>query len=151
MRKMYNLLAVFLVSALMVASVSAVGGKYFNNQDERQELIDAIEAQDYDTWRSIIESQITEENFEEISEYHNNREFYRDTRQLTRDAIAENDYDAYIEAANLSGIENAMTKNDFKTLVELHTKRQAESLSQYGFRQTESFERHGEFNRRMHR
>ena len=68
--------------------------------EERQQMVDAIENGDYDTWKTLMEdrieemkSDLTEENFDSIVERHSQMKESRELRQQIREAIENGDYE----------------------------------------------------------
>lgn len=124
----------FLGLLLSAVGVSAFGmNKGFMNE----EVFEAIENDDYESWKTIMQSSITETNFQAMQENHQqirrrDDPVFQDLREITREAINNNDYDAYILAINEyeatyegNEITNIMTEDDFATLVEIHSQRES--------------------------
>jgi hypothetical protein len=62
--------------------------KKLNGQDE--ELQTAIENNDYNTWKSLMEAKITEENFNEMVERYNSMKDNKNQQKPTEDKLTEN-------------------------------------------------------------
>lgn len=119
----FGLLIVGLVASTGVVSALGFGSMEKNPelQEHRQEIVQAIEDNDFDTWKSAIEDSLTEEHFEMLVERHENFAEHKDMRFATRDAIMDGDYDAYLEAVEELGVtEHVITEEDFNNLVEMH-------------------------------
>ena len=100
MKKIYaGILATFAIALLGVGMVSAFGGfgkGMFNpnlteeEKAEMQEFHDviqtAVENNDYDTWKSLKESKLTEEQFEKVKERHQMREEFRTVMEEARES-----------------------------------------------------------------
>lgn len=146
MKKMLiGLLALLTIG--LVASSSAVmafgfGKGRMGNEESYEEVRDAIENNDYEAWIEAMNSQLTEETFNQHVERHNERiawaeengidlDAQREAHDAMRDAIENNDYDAYLEA--VSDLEEATGKEsprsldeeDFEKLVEMHEARES--------------------------
>ena len=119
------------VLALMIVGLVAVSGlvmatdketKHSPIQELREQVIDAIEANDYDAWETAWENYITEENFNRVVEKYNNFLERMEHRQEIKQAIEDNDYEAWVDAVNDAGIELPfeMNEDNFELVVELH-------------------------------
>ena len=99
-----GILAVAIIAIVGTGLVSAFnfGGKGMMNQDLRDEEIaemgqhreavqKAIEDKDYETWKSLMESQLTQENFNIMVERHGQMSEMRELRQELRQAIEDGD------------------------------------------------------------
>lgn len=86
------IIALFVVAILGVGAVSAFGfeqGKMIGlEEDEKAEMKDfhaareqAIQTGDYETWKSLMESRITKEHFEEMQTHRNERAEHRTEMQ----------------------------------------------------------------------
>ncbi|MCA9488249.1 MAG: hypothetical protein KC516_04800 [Nanoarchaeota archaeon] len=62
-------------------------------QSMRDQMRDAIETGDFDSWKALIESQLTEENFNNIVERHYEMSEVSDLRDQIRTAIQDGDYE----------------------------------------------------------
>ena len=87
------------IAILAVGAVSAFGFGWFNPngsngenstdmQAFHQEVQTAIQNDDYATWKSLMESQLTEENFQNIVDMHKKMSEIQDLRQQLKDAVA---------------------------------------------------------------
>jgi hypothetical protein len=125
-KNILSLLSILLIGLFVVGSASAfMGNGIFRNE----KIHDAIADEDYTSWKQAVESELTEENFNQMLERRNNREQDRETHDLMRQAIEDNDYEAWLEAAE--SLENypkdieTITEEDFNTLVEIHNARES--------------------------
>jgi len=105
------------VVGLLAAGASAFG--FFHSQDAKS----AIENNDYNGWKSAIESQLTEENFNNMVERHQNMQKRRLHDDAMRQAIDDADYAAYVTVAQDAGIQ-AMSQANFDIMVQVHEARQ---------------------------
>lgn len=115
----FALLAIGLL--LSTATASAFGPRWFENSDE---LHQAIEDGDYDTWKELRVERLTEERFEEVQERHQERQERMQGEKSLREAIEDADYGAYSEAVLAIHPEaSVISESDFEILVELHQAR----------------------------
>jgi len=125
---LFGLISLMLIGLFVINPVSAFMGKGLF----RTENVDtAISNNDFTSWKHAVESELTEENFNNVIERRNNREQNRDLNREIHDsmriAIENNDYGAWLEAAQ--SLENfpkdieTITEEDFNTLVEIHNAR----------------------------
>ncbi|MCK9568151.1 hypothetical protein M0R72_04330 [Candidatus Pacearchaeota archaeon] len=116
-----------------VGSVSAFGfGNWFNhgaNSDEQESLQTAIENEDYDSWKSVMEgiieriqSLITEDNFNELVNQSNEAEDMKEEQESLQTAIENEDYDSW-----KSLMEAKLTEEYFDKLVERNNNQTNES------------------------
>ncbi|MFH1801939.1 MAG: hypothetical protein ABH864_00640 [archaeon] len=116
-------LAVF--GLLSATVVSAYGFGWMNSMgdDERDALRTAVEDGDYTTWRNAMESQISEERFNEMQARHSEMQQHRVAVEA---AIEVGDYAAWVEAmgdkANGRGADmvSLVTEENFALFVEMH-------------------------------
>jgi len=112
-----------------IGAVSAFGGKFLGMDSEsREDMVNAIEAEDWDAWMAAKSDRMTEGNFkdhvdrqEARSAMHDEKSVMRELREDKKLAIEAGDYEAFLVAAEdwpmLSQIEN---EADFGILVQLH-------------------------------
>jgi len=107
------------ITALLIFTIIGVGfvsafpmgfGGFFNKDltaeelktmvEENQKMTQAIENGDYDTWKTLMEeriekmkSELTEENFNQIVENHNQMKERMEIEQQIREAIQNGDYE----------------------------------------------------------
>lgn len=119
-------LAVF--GLLSATVVSAYGFGWMNDMDddEREALRSAVESGDYDAWKAVMESEMSEENFESMQERH---AVGRERREAIGAAFDAGDYGTWVEAVQMNGkaprITEKVTEENFPLIVELHEVRQA--------------------------
>jgi len=111
------------ITVLLIFSVIAVGfvsafpmgfGGFFNKDltteelktlvEENQQMTQAIENGDYDTWKTLMEeriekmkSELTEENFNQIVENHNQMKERMEIEQQIKEAIQNGDYETAVQ------------------------------------------------------
>lgn len=104
-----------------LSSVYAFQGGFGPNNEDRDKMKEAVENNDYDAWKGLMESRITEENFSKMREMHQNRE-------KVREAIENKDYSAFQEAIKDSPmqdqLEDKITEENFDEFVEMHNLRE---------------------------
>ncbi len=107
---------------LSIGAASAYGGKFFGMDPEsREDMVNAIEAKDFDAWKAAKEDRMSEENFNERVAKHEARAEMRELREDKKLAIEAGDYEAFLVAAeNWPMLSNIQNEDDFETLVQLH-------------------------------
>ena len=111
------------IAALLVFSVIGAGfvsafpmgfGGFFNKDltaeelealtEERQQMTQAIENNDYTTWKTLMEerldrmkAELTEENFNLLVERHNQMEERNQLREQIREALQNGDYETAVQ------------------------------------------------------
>ena len=122
--KRISILSVLAVMVLVfsIGAVSAFGGNFFGmDPGSREDMVNAIEANDYNAWKAAKSDQLTEENFNKRVERHEARAEMRELREDKKLAIEAGDYEAFLVAAeNWPKLPNIQNEGDFKLLVELH-------------------------------
>jgi hypothetical protein len=88
-RQIVGVFALAMVALLGVGMVSAFGFGNQMSEEDRDNMKNAIESGDYQTWREIKMSQISEEKFEEAKARHQERAEFREAMKEAREA---NDY-----------------------------------------------------------
>lgn len=126
--KKISILSVLAVMVLIfsIGAASAFRGNFFGMDPEnREDMVNAIEAEDYDAWMAAKSDRMTEENFNERVAKHEARAEMRELREDKKLAIEAGDYEAFLVAAEnwpmLSKIQN---EDDFELLVQLHQAKQ---------------------------
>jgi uncharacterized protein (DUF885 family) len=98
-------LSIFVVATFAVLAIGSVAAFGFGNgfmkglsEDDKEEmqafheqLQTAIENKDFEAWKSLMESQLTEENFNAMVEMHEQMSEMRDLREQIREAMENND------------------------------------------------------------
>jgi hypothetical protein len=97
----YGIFALVIFSILALGVVSAFGMGWNNpnlsdeektaSQEKHEQIKQAIESNDYESWKSLMESQISEEQFNQITQMHKKMEDVRNLREQLRTAIQEGD------------------------------------------------------------
>jgi len=96
-----TILSVLVIALLSVSFVSAFGfGKGmmdFEDDEEiqvfRESVENAVETNDFDFWKKLMESRLTQKNFETIVERHNEMKQMKGLRVELREAIEDGDDD----------------------------------------------------------
>jgi hypothetical protein len=81
-----GIVALSMVALLGFGKVSAFGFGNRISDEDRETLKNAIESGDYETWREIKMSQISEERFEEMKARYQEREEFREAMQEARES-----------------------------------------------------------------
>ncbi len=122
--------------ALLVVGLVSVGAFAMPFGKGNTEIRDAIEAGDFEAWKSAITSSLTEERFNKAVEMHQKMVERRAETQekfsAVQDAIESSDYQAWLEAIGehpraekLAGL---ITEENFATFAEMYQARQAGDL-----------------------
>ncbi len=141
-KKAFGLLAIMVVVA-SIGSVAAFGGKFsVIDPQGRDEILNAIKANDYNAWKEAISSQLTEENFNKtvqeykaMSQRHGNMSEKKGTQFSGRQslnaemiqAIKNGNYNAWKTAVVNSTsplVSKITTEDQFKILVQLYQAKQ---------------------------
>lgn len=86
-KKTIGIFAFVMVSVLAIGMVSAFGGFGKEISDENREAIDAaIESGNFESWKSLMQSQITQERFDEMKVRHQKRAEFRALIQEARES-----------------------------------------------------------------
>lgn len=128
MKAITGLVALFLIGVVATATVSAFGG--FRGNDDIQQ---ALENNDYEAWTTLMNERhaamMTEEGFAQMQERYQNRGeghgMDAEFRAAIDEAIANNDYDAWVALHEEKGMPVMVEEGDFDTLVQMHKARQA--------------------------
>jgi hypothetical protein len=106
--------------------VSTIGGKIIGMAPEsREDIINAIEAKDYDAWKAAVSDRLTEDNFNTLVERHEAMSEQREQRDDVMEAIEAGDYAAFqVAADNTPIISRIQDEDDFEILVQLHQAKQ---------------------------
>ena len=118
--KSFGLLALLVIGLIATtASVAAINTGGF--KQSKEERVAAIEAGDFESWKKSIEATLTEEHFELVVEHYEHRQAMQEVRSLTRDAIMNDDYEAYVEAFALldeeGQVREMLSEEEFSELV----------------------------------
>ena len=112
-----------------IGAVSAFGGKFLGmNSENKEDMMNAIEAKDFDAWKAVKEDRMSEENFNErVAKYearddmHEARAEMRELREDKKLAIEAGDYEAFkVAAEHWPMLSNIQNEDDFGKLVQLH-------------------------------
>lgn len=118
--KFFSVLALMIIIAAL-GTASAFGGIFCGMDPESSEdIVNAIEANDYKAWKEAMSNRLTEENFNMLVERHeaiSERQAHREVIEL---AIQEGDYETWKEAVENMNSEMMLDEDDFKILVQLH-------------------------------
>lgn len=126
--KRISILSVLAVMVLVfsIGAVSAFGGNFFGmDPGSREDMVNAIEAKDYNAWREAKSDRMTEEKFNERVARHEARSEMREHREDKIQAIEAGDYEAFkLAAENWPMLSNIQNEGDFELLVQLHQAKQ---------------------------
>ena len=116
------LVAVLAIGIMLTGTVAAFGG--FKDED----VIDALESDDYDAWRIAMQDGLTEERFDQMQERYAKGAEDKEYRDAMKAEIEEGDYEGWLEVIDSMDriprmAENILDEEDFNTLVELHEAR----------------------------
>ena len=119
--KFFGVLTLMIIM-VSLGPASAFGGNFFGmDSGSKEDIVNAIEAKDYNAWKAAMSDQLTEENFNECVERYEARSGMREHREDKIQAIEAGDYEAFkIAVKNWPMFLNIQNEDDFKLLVELH-------------------------------
>lgn len=119
--RFFSVLALMIILAAL-GTASAFRGNLFGMDSESSEdIVNAIEANNYQAWKEVMSNQLTEENFNDCVERHEARSEMREHREDKRQAIETGDYKAFkVAAENWPVLSNIQNEDDFLILVQLH-------------------------------
>ena len=119
--KFFGVMALMLILAAL-GTASAFGGHSFGiDPGSREEMVNAIKADNYKAWNAAKSDRLTEGNFNERVEMHEARSVMREQREDMKLAIEAGDYDAFkVAAENWPISSKIQDKGDFEMLVQLH-------------------------------
>ncbi len=111
-----------MVLVFSIGAASAFGGNFFGmDSGSRENMVNAIESKDYDSWKEAKSDRLTEENFNERVEKHEARSEMRELREDKIRAIEAGDYEAFkVAAENWPMLSNIQDEGDFEILSQLH-------------------------------
>jgi hypothetical protein len=111
---------------VLLGTASAFGGNFFGMEPEsREDIVNAIEAKDYEAWKEAMSSRLTEDNFNKRVERHEAMSEMREQRQTMNQAVEDGDYEAWKEAAeNSPMISKIQSVDDFEILVQIYQAKQ---------------------------
>lgn len=122
--KRISILSVLTVMVLVfsIGAASAFGGNFFGMDSEsREDMVNAIEAKDYDSWKEAKSNRLTEENFNERVARHEARSEMRELREDRKQAMEAGDYEAFkVAAENWPMLSKIQDEGDFEILSQLH-------------------------------
>ena len=123
--KFFGVLALMIILAAL-GTASAFGGHSFGiDPGSREEMLNAIKANNYEAWNAAKSDRLTEENFNERLEWHEARSEMREHREDMKLAIEAGDYKAFkVAAENLPMLSNIQNEDDFQMLIQLHQAKQ---------------------------
>jgi hypothetical protein len=122
------LLGILVAGIVATVGATAFMGKGMVSSTDRTAIDQAIVDNDYATWKSFMEKQITPDNFKTLVTEYNNRKQGQAAEQAVRDSITAGDYDAYVKATQAITTAKTLTESDFDTLVELSKSRNSTAL-----------------------
>ena len=111
-----------MVLVFSIGSASAFGGNFFGMDSEsRENMVNAIESKDYDSWREAKSDRLTEEKFNERVARHEAMSEMRELREDRKQAIEAGDYEAFkVAAENWPMLSKIQDEGDFEILSQLH-------------------------------
>jgi len=116
-KTIFGILAIFV---LMVSSSAVYAFGPRSSGDYGTEARTALDNEDFEEWKEIISSELTEDNFEMALKRHTHREEVRGNRGAVTVAIESEDYDAYVEAIQNCERMQGVSKENFDILIEAH-------------------------------
>ncbi|MCD4766135.1 MAG: hypothetical protein K8R34_06465 [Methanosarcinales archaeon] len=119
--RFFSVLALMIILAALGTASAYRGNLSGMNSESRENIVNAIETNNYQAWNEAMSNRLTEENFNKCVERHEARSEMREHREYKRQAIEAGDYGAFLVAAeNWPKLPNIQDEGDFKLLVELH-------------------------------
>ncbi len=122
------MLIVFLLIGL-VASIGIVSAFDGFGSEHREAKKKALETGDYETWKEIKMSELTEERFKWAQEKYEQRMERRQAMHPARQAVIDGDYDAWAEAISglgwTRGMAELINEDNFDVFVKMHEARTA--------------------------
>ena len=141
-KKILGMLAITIVVAA-IGSVAAFGGKFSGiDPQSRDNITNAIKANDYNAWQAAMSAQLTQDNFNKLvqryqtmSQKHGNMTEKKGTMSYGRQALSaemiqalkDGNYDAWKTAAvnsNSPLVSKITNEDQFKILVQLYQAKQ---------------------------
>ena len=119
--KFFGVMALMIILAAL-GTVSAFGGHSFGmDSGSREEMVNAIEANNYEAWKEAMSNRLTEGNFNNCVEKHEQMSGMREQREDMKLAIEAGDYESFkVAAENWPVLSNIQNKGDFEMLVQIH-------------------------------
>jgi hypothetical protein len=77
-RKTLGILAIALIGLFAVSMVVAMP---FGDSESKEAARDAVEAGDYDAWKAIVSAELTEENFNKMTQMHELKEAIKEAKE----------------------------------------------------------------------
>ena len=125
-KQLFSVLGMLVIGIVTAASAVAAFGLGWHHDAAAD---DALAAGDYSAWKDAVTAELTQENFDELVQQRQRGAQDRETMQTMQEAIEDNDYNAWLAAAETLDHYpvNATTidENDFALLVQMHEARQA--------------------------
>ncbi|MCD4810553.1 MAG: hypothetical protein K8R17_11740 [Methanosarcinales archaeon] len=119
--RFFSVLALMIILAALGTASAYRGNLSGMNSESKEDIVNAIETNNYQAWNEAMSNRLTEENFNKCVERHEARSEMREHREYKRQAIEAGDYGAFLVAAeNWPKLPNIQDEGDFKLLVELH-------------------------------
>ncbi|MBC2697235.1 MAG: hypothetical protein HF976_14355 [ANME-2 cluster archaeon] len=119
--KFFGVLALMIILAALGTASAYRGNVFGMDSESREDIVNAIETNNYQAWKEVMSNQLTEENFNDCVERHEARSEMREHREDKRQAIEAGDYKAFkVAAENLPVLSNIQNEDDFEMLVQLH-------------------------------
>ena len=119
--RFFSVLALMIILAALGTASAYRGNLSGIDSESKEDIVNAIETNNYQAWKEVMSNRLTEENFNKCVKRHEARSEMREHREDKKLAIEAGDYDAFLVAAeNWPKLPNIQDEGDFKLLVELH-------------------------------
>jgi hypothetical protein len=117
----FGLIGLMLVGIVAAAAgTSAFGMGFWQSTDDKQAIQTAIANNDYATWKDLMEQQLTQDNFNQLVQRHQQMSDRQQTQMDIRNAIETSDYEAYVAAVEKIATTEPISEVDFNKLVEIY-------------------------------
>lgn len=111
------------MSALIIGLVATAGIAFAFmgglTSENKEAIMNAIEANDYNAWKEAMIATLTQENFDKLVERYKTMSERKQLQDAARQAIEAGDYEAYKQAVeNLVGSYKVISEEDFNAMAE---------------------------------
>lgn len=94
-------------------------------QEEREKMREAVENNDYETWKNLMAEKINEEHFTKLVEMHKNKGEMAEKREKAQESVKNGDYNAWLEVVGEdSKMAEKINEDNFHKLTEMHNLRE---------------------------
>jgi hypothetical protein len=121
-RTMLATFALLFIGLVAFASATMFMGP--QSSTDRQAIETAIANNDFATWKTLEENQLTQANFDQIVQQHQKMADMQTKEKAVRDAVNNNDYDSYLSATQNLTSAKILSESDFAKLAEIRQARQ---------------------------